>query len=314
MRGFILAAGFGTRLRPITDHIPKALVTVCGKPLLERTLSFLMKNGIETIGVNTHYLAEQLFGFQQSSSLAFELFHEKDAIRGTGGAFHFARDFLSGDDLFFACNVDIVYNFDLASLIERFKKSGFSCGLLAVKPRAPGGMGSIYYQGDDGCYDGVPADGVPRPGAVAADYIGAAFYRKEFLNAISPDDFSVVPVWKRAMEKGLKTGVLMVDECYWRDIGTPASLAHAHFDVLKGVVSLEVPEHLVVDTAGKRCVHGGLPGPLTQNIGRYAWVETDNVPKGCFITNSVVYRDAKLPEAGAVDHKIVTSYGEVAFG
>ena len=70
----------------------------------------------------------------------------------------------------------------------------------------------------------------------------------------------------------------------------------------------------VVDTAGRRCVHGGLPGSLTQNIGRYAWVETDNVPEGCFISSSVVFSGAELPDAAAVDHKIITPFCEVAFG
>lgn len=311
MRGFILAAGLGTRLKPITDHIPKALVGVCGKPLLERSIAFLRKNGIETIGVNTHYLAERLFDFQRSSAHPFELFHEKDAIRGTGGAFHFARGFLGGDDTFFVCNVDIVYSFNLPFLIERFLKSDLSCGLLAVKAK---GQGSIYYRPDSGTYTGVPIDGPPLPGSVPADFIGAAFYRKDFLEVIEPDDFSVVPVWTRALQKGLKTGVLIVDDCYWRDIGTPASLAQAHFDALEGMVSLDVPERLVVDGDGRRCIPAGLAGSLCRNIGRYAWVETETVPDGCHITKSIVYNGAVLPSGTTVDQKIITPFGEVAFG
>lgn len=311
MRGFVLAAGFGTRLKPITDHIPKALVGVCGKPLLERSIEFFRKNGIETIGVNTHYLAEQLFEYQRSRAIPFELFHEKGAIRGTGGAFHFARGFLGGDDTFFVCNVDIVHSFDLAFHIERFLKSDLACGLLAVKAK---GAGSIRYQPDSGLYSGVPADSPPRPGSVPADFIGAAFYRKEFLEVIAPDDFSVVPVWTRALQQGLKTGVMIVDDCYWRDIGTPLSLAQAHFDILDGAVPLDVPERLVVDGDARRCMPAGLAGSLYRNIGRYAWVETETVPDGCRITSSIVYNGAVLPSGTTVDRKIVTSFGEVAFG
>ncbi len=54
MRGFILAAGFGTRLRPLSDHVPKAMVRVAGKPLLGHALDFFVENGIESIGVNSH--------------------------------------------------------------------------------------------------------------------------------------------------------------------------------------------------------------------------------------------------------------------
>jgi NDP-sugar pyrophosphorylase family protein len=313
VRGFVLAAGFGTRLRPITDHIPKALVTVCGRPLLELSLSFLEKSGIDTVGVNAHYLADQLFKYQRSSSFNFELFHEKEAIRGTGGALDFARGFLAGDDLFFVCNVDIVYDLDLSPIIEKFENSDLSCGLLAVKPVSRGAGGSIYFREDDGRYAGVPAEGEPVRGSVPADFIGAALYRKEFLEIVTRDDFSIVPVWKRAAARGLKTGVIVVDKCYWRDIGTPASLANAHFDRLKGALSLEVPEHLVLDIAGKRCTHRRLPEYLLRNIGQFAWVETENVPDGCAITHSVVQQGAVLPHAATVDRKIITRYGEVSF-
>lgn len=313
MRGFVLAAGFGTRLRPLTDHVPKALVSVCGRPLIERSLSFLMKNGIETIGVNAHYLAERLFEYQKSTSLPFELFHEHDAIRGTGGAFHFARDFLMGDDIFFVCNVDIVHDVDLAPLMDRFKKSDFACGLLAVKPETGAARGSIYYRQDDGQYTGVPAEGPLPRGSVGADYIGAAFYRREFLGSITANDFSIVPVWKRAIAMGLKTGVIIVDKCYWRDIGTPGSLARAHFDALEGRVQFDVPEYLAVDTMGRRCWNRDLPPSLLHTIGPLSWVETERVPEECHITNSVIVRGASLADAASVDHAIITPHCEVPF-
>ena len=95
LTGFILAAGFGTRLRPLTDHLPKALISVCGKPLLQRALEFYENNRVKPIGVNSHHFPEFIKSFKNNSAIPFELFHETGAIRGTGGALLFAREFLA---------------------------------------------------------------------------------------------------------------------------------------------------------------------------------------------------------------------------
>ena len=155
MTGFILAAGYGTRFLPITAHIPKALVSVAGKPLLSRALNFLKSHGFETIGVNSHYLSAQIEQFRDSSSIPFEIFHE-EKIRGTGGALFFAREFLSQDDIFFVLNVDIVCQFDLNPAIQFFKDSSFSCLLIAFRPSH--GNGTIVYDLESRTYLGTTSE------------------------------------------------------------------------------------------------------------------------------------------------------------
>ena len=309
MRGFILAAGLGTRLRPITDHVPKALVGAGGRPLLERSLSFLVKQGVSTIGVNSHHLAGQLAEFQEKSPIPFTLFHEKDTIRGTGGGLLFAREFLAAEEVFVVCNVDIVYDFDLKPLAERFLKTGWYAALLAV-PAA--GSGTVIYDQKTGFLTGVPSDG-KRPGT-GADFIGAALYRREFLEALLPGDFSIVSVWKRVRARGQGVGVLMVDKCYWRDIGTPESLAGFHFDLLDGKTALEVPGILHIDREQKRCFPAALPENLQQCIGSYAWVEAGNVPSESRISRSVIYPGAAIKSIDAIKNRIITSFCEVTFG
>jgi mannose-1-phosphate guanylyltransferase len=309
MRGFILAAGLGTRLRPITDHIPKALVGAGGSPLLERSLSFLVRQGISTIGVNVHHLADQIAGFQEKSSIPFTLFHEKDAILGTGGGLLFARDFLAADEVFLVCNVDIVYDFDLKPLIERFLKTGWQAGLLAV-PAA--GSGTIFFDPETGRLTGVPADGKKK--GRGADFIGAALYRREFLDTLLPGDFSIVSVWKRAVARGHGIGILVVDKCYWRDIGTPGSLAGFHFDLLDGKTAFEVPAGLHVDQAQNRCYLSNLPEGPRKCLGVHAWVETSEIPPGCRITRSVIYPGAAIKHSGVIKNRILTSFCEVECG
>jgi mannose-1-phosphate guanylyltransferase len=309
VRGFILAAGFGTRLKPITDHVPKALVGAGGRPLLERSLFFLVKQGISTIGVNTHHLAGQLAEFQEKSPIPFTIFHEKDAIRGTGGGLYLARDFLADEEIFIACNVDIVYDFDLKPLIRRFQKTGWLAALLAVSA-ADGG--TVIFDPKTGLLTGVPADG-KRPGR-GADFIGAALYRRKFLEALLPGDFSIVSVWKRVLARKQGVGVLMVDNCYWRDIGTPESLAALHFDLLDGKTVIEVPGSLRIDREQKCCCPAALPEDLRQCMGNYAWVETDNLPFGCRISRSVIYPGAAIKSNNAIENRIIFPFCEVSFG
>ncbi|MGA2507945.1 MAG: sugar phosphate nucleotidyltransferase [Chitinispirillaceae bacterium] len=311
MRGFILAAGFGTRLRPITDHIPKALVRVAGKPLLERALSFLARQGITDIGVNSHHLAGHVALFQKKNPVPFTLFHEKDAIKGTGGGLYSARGFLGRDEMFFVCNVDIVYSFDLRPLVAQFLKTGWLAGLLAA-PSA--GNGTIYFDPKTRLLNGVAADGRKPLTGAQADFIGAALYRREFLDALLPGDFSVVPVWKRMRNQGLGVGVITVDKCFWRDIGTPEALAGAHFDLLDGKIGLDVPADLRIDRARKRCFPASLPETLRPCLGRYAWVEETHVPPGVKISRSIVYENAEIKTAGTIKNMIVTPFCEVTFG
>ena len=86
MRALLLAAGLGTRLRPITDHVPKCLVPIHGKPLLGYWLDMLLPNGVERVLVNTHYLPQAVQAFVAESAWrdSIEMVHE-DELLGTGG-------------------------------------------------------------------------------------------------------------------------------------------------------------------------------------------------------------------------------------
>ena len=104
----ILAAGFGTRMRPLTEYMPKPLVPVCNVPMIENVIGNLEDAGICGIAINSHHLSEQLAVYLDSEFCGenIELFHEED-ILGTGGGIVNARDFLSETGYFLLHNSDI---------------------------------------------------------------------------------------------------------------------------------------------------------------------------------------------------------------
>ncbi|MDO5576494.1 MAG: sugar phosphate nucleotidyltransferase [Fibrobacter sp.] len=311
MRGFILSAGFGTRLRPLTNHIPKALVPVCGKVLLEHALQKLTNAGIKSIATNAHYLTEQIESFGEHSPYSFKIFRETDKILGTGGGLYFARDFLAGESSFIVMNVDIISNFDLKNVIETFEKSDSVCMLVAFKPAT--GNGTILYEKDSLKYIGVSKDNTKNAALMGADFIGMALYKKEFLDFLTPSDFSIVPVWERAVKCGAKVTVCLQESGYWRDVGTLKSLAQIHFDCIDGIINNADPCKFTIDKKRKCCVVKNADRNLIDACGNYSWVELQGLPSGCQISESVVFEGSSLPKNSHVTRSLVTQWGIISY-
>lgn len=137
MKALILAAGLGTRLRPLTDDRPKALVEVCGRTMLERTLDTLSSGGITDFVVNVHHFAQKIVDFlaeHDNFGFNIEISDESDLLRNTGGAIRHAAPFLSGEEMFLVHNVDIMSNLDIGWLVDRASSNG-ALATLAVSER-----------------------------------------------------------------------------------------------------------------------------------------------------------------------------------
>lgn len=308
MIGFILAAGFGTRLKPLTDYVPKALVSVCGIPLLERNLEFLKKQGIEKLGVNVHYLPEQIYSFRENSSIDFCIFHEKDRIRGTGGALYFAREFLGSDDVFCIANADILSNVDIQKLVGNFLESDCIIGLVAA-PKAA--KGTILYNPETHEYRGPLSGGSREKNAIGADFIGLAFYRKKVLDFVHKEDFSILPVWKRVQKCGYSVKVLVQHGIFWRDTGTPYALAKIHFDVLDGKVALNTPDTITVDSLKKIAYPSIPPLKYLNALGTYSWTDSEKIGKSAYINNCVIYKGSVVKDGESMSHMILTQWGVI---
>lgn len=138
MKAMILAAGLGTRLKPFTDHHPKALALVNGKPVLHRNVEYLQKHGIYEVIVNVHHYADQIEkaiwdanGWGSNITIS----NERDEVLETGGGILKASWFLEDSDPFVVMNADILTDLDLGAMITTHRQNKHM-GTLAVTTRS----------------------------------------------------------------------------------------------------------------------------------------------------------------------------------
>ena len=135
MKAMIFAAGLGTRLKPLTDHMPKALVPVAGKPMLEHVIDKLKAAGFNEIVINVHHFANQIIDFlKEKNNFGIQIWisDETEELLDTGGGIKKAAHFF--DEPFLVHNADILSNVDLKALYEHHLTSGNDATLL-VSPR-----------------------------------------------------------------------------------------------------------------------------------------------------------------------------------
>lgn len=311
MRGFILAAGFGTRLKPLSDHLPKALVSFAGTPLLQHAITFMRSAGVKTIGINAHYLPERITDFVHEYAPHCSVFTETPKIRGTGGALDFARRFLYNEDTFMVANADIVTRFNIKKHIAAFESSGDLCRLIGWQSAT---TGTISFNRDSKQFTGTVKKGSScNPGDATADFFGIALYRKEFLSLITADDFSIVPVWERAVKCGIPVTVALEETGFWRDLGTPAALAQAHFDLLDGTLSIEVAPHCVIDRAKKSCFPSSWTDTTAVACGAHCWIEDPQFTLHPEMSEIIVLPHAAKGIIKVRRGSLYTQWGEIFF-
>ncbi|MCR4765227.1 MAG: nucleotidyltransferase family protein [Bacteroidaceae bacterium] len=133
MKAMIFAAGIGSRLRPITNKIPKALVPVGGVPMLQRTLIRLKEAGFDDVTINIHHFGQQIIDFLHENNnfgMVIHISDERNELLDTGGGILKAKQFLMGDEPFLVHNVDILSNIDLKQVYHTHVMSGADATLL----------------------------------------------------------------------------------------------------------------------------------------------------------------------------------------
>lgn len=226
-KGFILAAGFSKRLRPISELIPKPLLPVAGEIILEYVYRLLRESGINTIGVNLHYKADEIEKFIKQRRLELELFHERELL-GTGGALWNARDFLK-DSIFVVHNSDIFWDGNIKEAIDFHTNSGNSITLLVHHNRE---FNKLIIDRDGnllGITDEHPQDDAQEILA----FTGVAVYSPDVLDLLPEGASSVIELWLKAKAKGYPVRIFKSKYKFWHDIGTPKGYARAVFERLR---------------------------------------------------------------------------------
>lgn len=132
MKALIFAAGLGTRLKPITDTLPKALVPVCGKPLIEHVARKLKASGVESAVVNVHHFADMIEEWADGQDIMpMEISDEREMLLETGGGVLHARPYLEGCGHFLIHNVDIISDLDIGWLASQIRQDAMATLLVS---------------------------------------------------------------------------------------------------------------------------------------------------------------------------------------
>ena len=212
MIAMILAAGRGDRLRPTTDAMPKALVDVCGRSLLERHLDAVRSAGVDTVVINLGWLGEMIVERVGSGSrygLNVVYSPEGDDVLETGGGIQRALPML-GDEPFLVVNADIYTDMPLPT--QHLDDDVMAQLVLVPKP-------GYKTSGDFDLVDNK----VRNCASPVLTFSGVAVYRPGFFAACSAGRFPLAPMLRVAADEGRLSGT--VYSGLWEDVGTPARLA-----------------------------------------------------------------------------------------
>jgi len=224
MKAVLLAAGLGTRLRPLTDAMPKCLVSIRGHTLLDIWLDTLRDLGVDEVLVNTHHLADQVAAHvaQRVGGPPVRLLHE-ETLRGSAGTLRAARALLNDDPWFLAINADNLTDYDLSDLVTAHEASKATATLTAFHALRPSACGILEVD-DTGrlvAFEEKPAH--PR-----GDLGNAGLYAfdREVLDLIEEADPRDIGGHLLPRLVG-RARVVGIGDAYLRDIGTPEALAEA---------------------------------------------------------------------------------------
>lgn len=232
MKALFLAGGEGTRLQPLTDKLPKPMVPIMNKPLLERTMIHFKKSGISEIVISSCYQPQQIeeyFGDGEQFGLKIQYIVE-DLPLGTGGAIKKAE--AQFKDTFIVFNSDILSDIDLKKMMDYHKNSHALATIAVTEVEDPSAYGVVEFD-----TDGYATSFVEKPKLedVSSNFINAGIYifEPEIFEKISIN--SVVSVEREVFPKILAEGhkiCVYKDASYWIDIGNLEKYKQVHKDIM----------------------------------------------------------------------------------
>ncbi len=239
MKAIIMAGGEGTRLRPLTCTVPKPMLPIANRPVIDYAVELLKKHGIREIGVTLRYLPEMISSHLEASEreCGFEFFTETDPL-GTAGSIKAAEDFLS--DTFVVLSGDGLTDIDLSEVIRFHKEKHADATLVLKKTEDPTEYGIVTA---DSSGKIVRFSEKPSWEDVFSNTVNTGIYvlNKSVLSLIETGeeaDFSK-DIFPKMLDKGMNLfGFTAGSQTYWCDIGDPFSYIKANSDVIEGKVNV----------------------------------------------------------------------------
>ena len=239
----VLCAGFGTRLRPLTDKVPKPLVPLCGVPLLRYNFALLKNAGVREIVINTHHLgATMARGAQAIASeldLDLQVSQEEKQILGTGGGVRRAQGML-GAGTFILMNGDMIFDLDLAAALAAHRLAGAAATMvLAPYPRGAT-YGAVEVDAQMNVRRIAGRGAQPDPSLSKLHFTGVHVLEPELIARLPAEGESDInrTAYVRAIHDGARVHAFL-QQGYWGDLGAPRSLLRAHLDVLEKRIPLQ---------------------------------------------------------------------------
>jgi len=244
MKAMVLAAGQGTRLRPLTDERPKALVEIGGRTLLEITLSRLRAFGVREVIINVHHFADMIVEYLKANGnfgMRIEVSRE-EVLLDTGGGlkkagWFFLEDVQRLDEPFLLHNVDVISTIDFGCMLQAHRERQ-ALATLAVQERET----SRYLLFDEqlqlcGRRAGREKEAEvvrPSPKLQEMAFAGIHIISPRLLTMMSEEGvFSIINTYLRLAARGEKIVAFRADKFYWRDLGKPDQLRQAEEDYLQ---------------------------------------------------------------------------------
>ena len=311
----ILAAGFGTRLRPITWTMPKPMVPVCNRPLIGYAIEAFLRAGIHDFVVNLHHRPDAIerdLRRRYGDEAQFELSREEE-ILGTGGGVRRVRRFLEGEDVFFLVNADTI---QLPPYDDLLRARGARDSLAALTLRhPPKGDRFTHVWFENGLVTGF---GSGRGEALM--FSGSHAISSRIFRYLPDKEFSgiVDDVYQPLIESGRETIAGVVDDGVWFDIGTPRRYIEATAAILDATAKREIElargsrmsgDSILGEDAriAGRVAHSSIgTRTIVQGIVEESAVWDDcRIGRGVALRSSIVGHGVELTRGGVYDHMLI---------
>ena len=257
MRAMVMAAGLGTRLKPLTLEVPKPMVPVANRPIMEHVLGLLRRHNLGEVIANLHWFPEAIRGrFGDGSELGIELTYSyEERLLGTAGGVRNARGFF-GSEPFCVMAADALTDIDLGALARAHRENDW-IATLAVKRVSDVSEFGVIVTGADGRVQGFQEK--PDPAEALSDLANCMIY------VLEPEVFEHFPdrqevdfaldLFPALLEHDAPFGVHVAD-AYWNDVGSLGEFVQGNLDVVTGAVEVEPAGRLVDAGAGDVAAEG----------------------------------------------------------